>query len=210
MKKNILTALFALLTVALNSNAQNNTYNMVIEMANGTKINIGPNDVKNISFNNGELVMTGEDINSLVEKQNKTEERLDSLADVHRILYIELYNEMAMYWAFSSTKIQELSNRIDAIQKNILDSANTIAPETGESYTYSTNILGSANIIDPETGEPYTFSKDFSSDRRGTPWKMSSVVKVIEEHQYMISFYNTMIYALEHEIEELRNQLKNE
>ena len=68
MKKNILIALFALLAVALNSNAQNNTYNMIIEMANGTKITIGPNDVKNISFNNGELVMTGEDINSLVEQ----------------------------------------------------------------------------------------------------------------------------------------------
>lgn len=80
MKKNILIALFALLAVVLNGNAQNNTYNMVIEMANGTKITIGPNDVKNISFNNGELVMTGEDINSLVEQQNKTDKRIDSLA----------------------------------------------------------------------------------------------------------------------------------
>jgi len=50
MKKNILIALFALLAVALNGNAQNNTYNMVIEMVNGSKITIGPNDVKNISF----------------------------------------------------------------------------------------------------------------------------------------------------------------
>jgi len=81
MKKNILIALVALLAVALNGNAQNNTYNMVIEMANGTKITIGPNDVKNISFNNGELVMTGEDINTLVEQQNKTQERVDSLAE---------------------------------------------------------------------------------------------------------------------------------
>lgn len=81
MKKNFLIALVALLAVALNGNAQNNTYNMVIEMANGTKITIGPNDVKNISFNNGELVMTGEDINTLVEQQNKTQERVDSLAE---------------------------------------------------------------------------------------------------------------------------------
>ena len=81
MKKNFLIALVALLAVALNGNAQNNTYNMVIELANGTKITIGPNDVKNISFNNGELVMTGEDINTLVEQQNKTQERVDSLVE---------------------------------------------------------------------------------------------------------------------------------
>ena len=28
--------------------AQNNTYNMVLEMTNGTKINIGPNEIKSI------------------------------------------------------------------------------------------------------------------------------------------------------------------
>lgn len=90
MKKNILIALFALLAVALNSNAQNNTYNMIIEMANGTKITIGPNDVKNISFNNGELVMAGEDINSLVEQQSKTDERISSLENVTMVHYNQL------------------------------------------------------------------------------------------------------------------------
>lgn len=79
MKKNLLMALVALMAFALSGNAQNNTYNMVIEMANGTKITIGPNDVKNISFNDGELVMTGEDINTLVERQTKTEARVRAI-----------------------------------------------------------------------------------------------------------------------------------
>ena len=79
MKKNLLAALVALMAFALSGNAQNNTYNMVIEMANGTKITIGPNDVKNISFNDGELVMTGEDINTLVERQTKTEARVRAI-----------------------------------------------------------------------------------------------------------------------------------
>ena len=80
MKKNILIALLALMAVVLNGNAQNNTYNMVIEMANGTKINIGPNEVKNISFNNGVLVMTGEDMSNFVDQQTKMNNRIDSLA----------------------------------------------------------------------------------------------------------------------------------
>ena len=79
MKKIFLIALFALMAVALNSNAQNNTYNMVIEMANGTKITIGPNDVKNISFNNGELVISGESINTLAEEQKHLQNRIDSI-----------------------------------------------------------------------------------------------------------------------------------
>ena len=118
MKKNILIALFALLAVALNSNAQNNTYNMIIEMANGTKITIGPNDVKNISFNNGELVMTGEDINSLVEQQSKTDERIDSLATTNKA-------QLDALWAHLSTIQYDLANgfynkeEIDALLKTI-------------------------------------------------------------------------------------------
>lgn len=104
MKKNILIALFALLAVALNSNAQNNTYNMVIEMANGTKITIGPNDVKNISFNNGELVITGENINTLVEQQSKADERIDSLATTNQA-------QLNALWAHLSTIQYELANR---------------------------------------------------------------------------------------------------
>ena len=79
MKKNIMIALFALMAVAMNSNAQNNTYNMVIEMTNGTKISIGPNDVKNISFNNGELVISGESINTLAEEQKYLQNQIDSV-----------------------------------------------------------------------------------------------------------------------------------
>ena len=103
MKKNKLIALFALLMVALNSNAQNNTYNMVIEMANGTKITIGPNEVRNISFNNGEMVMTGEDISSLIAQQQELKERIGylqamiennlALIDANRALINDLINE---------------------------------------------------------------------------------------------------------------------
>ena len=67
-----------------NGLAQNNTYNMVIEMTNGTKINIRSNDVRDISFNNGELVMTGEDLNSLVEQQKRMQASIDSLSWVTR------------------------------------------------------------------------------------------------------------------------------
>lgn len=118
MKKNILIALFALLAVALNGNAQNNTYNMVIEMANGTKITIGPNDVKNISFNNGELVMTGEDINSLVEQQNKADMRIDSLAEANKQNYNQLLAMLATVEHYLANGVYN-KEEIDALLANI-------------------------------------------------------------------------------------------
>ena len=138
MKKNIFIVLFALLAVALNGNAQNNTYNMVIEMANGTKITIGPNDVKNISFNNGELVMTGEDINTLVEQQSKADMRIDSLSMTNK-------DELDMLWANLSTIQHHLANsvytkeEINALLSNIQggvtpDLSNYVTKE--EMYTY--------------------------------------------------------------------------
>ena len=125
MKKNILVALFALMAVALNGNAQNNTYNMVIEMANGTKINIGPNDVKNISFNNGQLVMTGEDINSLVERQEKMQKQLDEMEqDLDYLRDNSSTPDLSGYATQEQAKelqkqIYELMKALEDLEKNI-------------------------------------------------------------------------------------------
>lgn len=112
MKKNILIALLALMAVALNSNAQNNTYNMVIEMANGTKITIGPNDVKDISFNNGELVISGEDINTL-NQINKLHNRIDSLGATFKaemnMAVAKLEDEFPQKLAENHSLIEELT-----------------------------------------------------------------------------------------------------
>jgi len=63
MKKIFLTLITALITI-LSLSAQN-TYNMVIEMNDGTKINIGPNDIKNMSFVDGNLTVSGESIDDI-------------------------------------------------------------------------------------------------------------------------------------------------
>lgn len=67
MKKFYLFLAIAIMA-ALSVNAQENTYNMVITMANGTTISISPNDVKNVSFNEGELTMTGSSFEALIQE----------------------------------------------------------------------------------------------------------------------------------------------
>mgnify|MGYP006916061708 CR=1 FL=1 len=73
MKKfSIITLFLALLCTTMQ--AQENTYNMVIEMTDGTKITIGPNDIRNLTFNNGELTVTGESLQEWMESVAKKED----------------------------------------------------------------------------------------------------------------------------------------
>lgn len=79
MKKLFLLSLLAMLT--LTASAQTNTYSMVIETQNGTKLTIGPNEVKNVSFKNGELTVSGETIETLVSNAvNEAKEYTDQAA----------------------------------------------------------------------------------------------------------------------------------
>jgi len=85
MKKISVFTIMMMLMVVVSAWAQSNSYNMVIEMANGTKINIGPNDVKNIYFNDGQLVISGETIEQIAQansdKMRWVEERLETLSN---------------------------------------------------------------------------------------------------------------------------------
>ena len=71
MKKFYFLSLIAAFITVLGASAQSNSYNMVIEMTDGTKINIGPNDVKNITFAEGKLAVGGESIDD-IKKQIAT------------------------------------------------------------------------------------------------------------------------------------------
>lgn len=72
MKKQVIMSLIAAFVMVLNVQAQeiaqDNTYNMVIEMANGTKLTIGPNEIKNIDFFDGDVVVTGTRLEDLLKK----------------------------------------------------------------------------------------------------------------------------------------------
>lgn len=65
MKKSQYLSFLLVFLSVLTVKAQTNTYNMVIEMTNGTKINIGPNEIKNISFNEGQMTFSGESLEAI-------------------------------------------------------------------------------------------------------------------------------------------------
>ena len=118
MKKfSIITLFLALLTMTVQ--AQENTYNMVIEMTNGTKITIGPNDIRSLTFNNGELTVTGESLQSWMESVPK---RVDMLMTVvqeieHQqsayLATLKEYFGIDSYWDAGSEVSEALVNRLE-------------------------------------------------------------------------------------------------
>ncbi|MBQ6203124.1 MAG: hypothetical protein IJK46_03420 [Prevotella sp.] len=98
MKKQILLSLVAAFVLALGANAQSNTYNMKVKMADGTEITIGPNDIDNISFNEGSVVVSG----------TRLQEVLEKLASVH---VWEIGEDG--YWYVDGVKTEKFSRGAD-------------------------------------------------------------------------------------------------
>ncbi len=84
MKKLLFMLLMPLAMVS--AQAQSNDYNMVIELNNGTKITLGANDVKDLTFNGDALSISGntiadlysqiEELRALIKKYHSEEENL--------------------------------------------------------------------------------------------------------------------------------------
>lgn len=127
MKKHLLLSLIAAFMVVLGASAQGNSYNMVIEMANGTKINIGPNDIKNISFIDGNLTVSGESIDDIKKDISDIKNAMANLktcqcsgeiaalkkevADLNIPDIVAMINVLQM-------QIKSLMDEIDALKKN--------------------------------------------------------------------------------------------
>ena len=77
MKKNFLLTMVVMLMTAVSSFAQKE-YNMVITLSNGTTVTLGHNDIKEITFNDGEVAISGNmvnTINSLAQVSQNLEQR---------------------------------------------------------------------------------------------------------------------------------------
>lgn len=112
MKKNFLLAMVVMLMTAVSSFAQKE-YNMVITLSNGTTVTLGHNDIKEITFNDGEVAISGNMVNTI-----------DSLAKVSQDLEyrIKEVEERSMKMSY------DLLTRTDALNQQVdINMANTNA-----------------------------------------------------------------------------------
>ena len=111
MKRFFLLSLVATFVSLMSVSAQDNTYSMIIKLANGTTLTIGPNEVDSISFNDGEITVAGSTINELVAEitkaQTESQARIDSLSNVLMMHYATIEDIMQ---ALANIPIPDLSN----------------------------------------------------------------------------------------------------
>ena len=126
MKKNFLLAMAVMLMTAVSSFAQKE-YNMVITLSNDTTVTLGHNDIKEITFNDGEVAISGNMVNTI-----------DSLAQVsqnleQRIKEVEVRSMDMSHMLLNRT--EELNQQVDfnmADTKAALQNANELIKQQSD------------------------------------------------------------------------------
>ena len=126
MKKNFLLAMVVMLMTAVSSFAQKE-YNMVITLSNGTTVTLGHNDIKEITFNDGEVAISGNMVNTI-----------DSLAQVSQNLetHIKAVEARSMEMSYMLlNRTEELNQQVDfnmADTKAALQNANELIKQQSD------------------------------------------------------------------------------
>lgn len=136
MKKNFLLTMVVMLMTAISSFAQNEQkeYNMVITLNNGTTVTLGHNDIKDITFNNGEISISGDVVSTIDALQQRTDDQradIDALnqftAQLHasmesnRIANDEQDKKIQDLAATTVDGFQQLGNVVDAKINNMAE-----------------------------------------------------------------------------------------
>lgn len=137
MKKNFLFTMFIMLMTSISSFAQKE-YNMVITLSNGTTVTLGHNDIKEITFNDGDVAISGNMVNTI-----------DSLAQVTcdlnaGILKNEVYNldqddRIMRLTKRTDYNFQEIMSHISQLYDSIsqiMDTIEKLHPEIAETSKY--------------------------------------------------------------------------
>ena len=153
MKKNFLLAMVVMLMTAVSSFAQKE-YNMVITLSNGTTVTLGHNDIKEITFNDGEVAISGNMVNtidSLAQVSQYLEQRTKEVEARSMEMSYDVLNRTEMLnqqvdanMDVTKTRIENLES-YDATLKNNIALAEDKIAETGARVANTEAVLQNAN-----------------------------------------------------------------
>lgn len=135
MKKNFLLAIAVMLMTAVSSFAQNEQkeYNMVITLNNGTTVTLGHNDIKDITFNDGEISISGDVVSTI-----------DNLRDFTNYLN-DKTNELRGKAEDTDNKLSEMGTAVDKNFAIYKDALNAMAAAVDEKFA---NVNEQFGIVD--------------------------------------------------------------
>lgn len=153
MKKNFLLAMVVMLMTAVNSFAQKE-YNMVITLSNGTTVTLGHNDIKEITFNDGEVAISCNMVNtidSLAQVSQYLEQRTKEVEARSMEMSYDILNRTEMLnqqveekMAVTNTRIENLESYDGTLKNNIALAEDKIA-ETSARVANTEAFLQNAN-----------------------------------------------------------------
>lgn len=184
---------FLLLFVALIAMAglHAQSYNVVITTSNGTTIALSANDINNISFNNGQLVVNGTDIAKLA-----TTTKLDSLEKAYQQDRDMLMAVVNTLYARSESMTQAVQDSIAALKQMLgvdtVDVSAAVAEVKQQIETYKAQIEERVAVMEKQTYDV-----------------LNTVMVKTEEQNQQINDLKTQIAALQAEAENLKAVIAN-
>ena len=130
MKKNFLLTMVIMLMTTISSFAQKE-YNMVITLSNGTTVTLGHNDIKEITFNDGEVAISGNVVNTIDSLANVTldleyysknlDKKVVDIADALKVLIDghvkdtdDKFSKIASYVKDTDDKFSKIASYVNA------------------------------------------------------------------------------------------------
>lgn len=192
MKRFFLLSLVAAFVSLMSVSAQDNTYSMIIKLANGTTLTIGPNEVDSISFNDGEITVSGSTISDLVAgftaAQVETQMRIDSLSNVLMMHYATIEDIMQ---ALANIPIPDLSNY--PTKAELTDLLYKYATKEDLQYEQDMRAKEDQNLME--------LVQKVDADHKN---REQYLITEIDELKTVITMLNARIEALENEVNQLK------
>ena len=155
MKKNFLLAMVVMLMTAVSSFAQKE-YNMVMTLSNGTTVTLGHNDIKEITFNDGKVAISGNMVNTIdslakvsqyLEQRTKEVEARSMEMSYDILNRTEMLNQQVVVnMDYTKARIEDSNTNIAALKNNIA-SAETEIAETNARVANTEAALQNANEL---------------------------------------------------------------
>lgn len=152
MKKNFLLTMVVMLMTAVSSFAQKE-YNMVITLSNGTTVTLGHNDIKEITFNDGEVAISGNMVNtidSLAQVSQNLETHIKAVEARSMEMSYDILNRTEMLNQQVDVNMDETKARIEELKstlKNNIAAAETEIAETSARVANTEAALQNANEL---------------------------------------------------------------
>lgn len=194
MKKFFSFTLISLFFAATTAFAQSEQkeYNMVITLQNGTTVTLGHNDIRDITFNDGEISISG----NVVETIAKIASTADSLANVSRDSQYQL-EEALVRMDYVMNMMDDVMNKSDNAQDDIaklqmgMEEMHARIMATSDELLYKVSTLEEAMEA---SNTNMTMMQDMIEKNRAISDEM---MYRLDEHEHLIMMLMERIDALE-------------